>query len=170
MNSSAVADLSGQAGPRGAIRAGLFCMSWLFVDRLHSVCQLCKLNQQLSNSKVIYTVWLQNIGFTRQPLCQERQMLISSFKDVGWEDERFCTGGRLPRVAAGRWLTSTSSLVKFNFVIQVTQVWWPCSVALCCCLSAADHSANQTLPLHVLPKGGAHELLVFHMHPVEIKL
>lgn len=64
----AVADLSGQDRPRGAIRVGLsqICLDWL-----HSVCQQCNLKQPSSCLTVIYTVGLQNIGFTRrwEPLC-----------------------------------------------------------------------------------------------------
>lgn len=67
MNSSAAADLSGQEGPHGAIRAGLPSP---LLDRLRSVCQRCSLNRPSScrNPKVIYTIWLQNICFTNRPV------------------------------------------------------------------------------------------------------
>ena len=167
MNSSAAADLSGQEGPHGAIRAGLPSP---LLDRLHSVCQRCSLNRPSScrNPKVIYTIWLQNICFANRSVIKGLSALIRMWGRKITQKWREGFSSSLPHFSlAGDWHPSSLSCLLLSLVprVRTGMVIMPWSSVLLSVGYTAQ--CKPLLHLHFAPQSGAHELRIA---PVSLQL
>ena len=145
MNCSAAADLSGQEGPHGAVRAGLPSP---LLDRLHSVCQRCSLSRPSScrNPKVIYTNWLQNICFTNRSVSKGLSALIRTWG--GEETQKRGEGSRrsLPHLSPAGWLTCVISLMPLaQFGLSGSHRYRGHAMRLCAADQCKPNSCHCTL-------------------------